>query len=184
MLLLLFRCQLWQIHHASINIANSILGGRRCLGILRISWSPTRYWISLRLWRCVMWISGWPLTNRGHLRRINDWIIQWSMHMYHRKRQLIPLWVNVLAIKALFITGSCSLPTPIFPVPLLWQLPTPFGRGTMNELWFCVGVVYLFFFITNIILQQTFWCNNCSCVWVSVPGIKLRTEFLSQYNPT
>ena len=99
MLLSLCGCQLRNINHASINIATSILGGQRWNGIWRIRWSPTRYWRSLQLWRCVLWRAGWLLTNRGHMMLINDWIIQWRRHRYHRQWQLIYLWVTVLDIK-------------------------------------------------------------------------------------
>ena len=61
---------------------------------------------SLRLWRCVMWRYVWLLMNRGHLRWINDWIIQWRRKRYHRQWELIPIWVTVLAIKAPVITRS------------------------------------------------------------------------------
>ena len=104
MLLSLWRFQLRHINHESINIATSILGGRRWHGIWRIRWSPTRYWRSLRLWRCFIWRSGWLLKNQGQLRWINDWIIQWMKQMYHRWWQIIALWVIVLSIKAPVIT--------------------------------------------------------------------------------
>ena len=104
MLLLLCRCQLRHINHASINIATYILGGRWWHSIWRIRWSPTMYWRSLRLWSCVMWRAGGLLTNLGNMRWINDWIIQWRRHRYQRGWQLISLWVTVLAIKELFIT--------------------------------------------------------------------------------
>ena len=106
MLLLLWQCQLRHINHAFINIATSILGGRGWHGIWRIRWSPTRYWRSLQVWSCVLWRSGWLLTHRGHLMWVNDLIIQWRRHRYHRWWQLIALWVNVLDIKAPVITRS------------------------------------------------------------------------------
>ena len=46
------------------------------------------------------------LTNRGQLRWINDWIVQWRMHRYHQWWQLIAIWVTFLAIKELVITRS------------------------------------------------------------------------------
>ena len=106
MWLLLSRCQLRHINHASIDIATSILGGRQWHGIWHIRWSPTRYWRILRLWRCVMWISGWLLTNQGHMGWINNWIIKWRRHRYHRLWQLIALWVTVFTIKSPVITRS------------------------------------------------------------------------------
>ena len=115
MLLLLCRCQLRHINHASINIATSILVGRRCHGIWKIRWNPTRYWRILQLMCCVLWRSGWMLKNRGHLRWINYWIIQWRRHRYHQWWKIVALWVNVIAIKAPVITRSCSLPTLIVP---------------------------------------------------------------------
>ena len=73
----------------------------------------------------------------------------------------------------------------LFPVPLLWRLPIPFGRGMMNAIWVCGGVVCLLFclLVANKRWEPIFWRDNCSHVWVSVPGIKLITSFLSQYNP-
>ena len=75
--------------------------------------------------------------------------------------------------------------TLLFPVPLLWQQPIPFGRDMMNVTWVCGGVVHLLFCLSMFIKrwQPTFWRDNCSNVWVSVPGIKLVTRFLSQYHP-
>ena len=106
MLLLLCRCQLRHINHASINIATSITDGRRWHGIWRIMRSPIGYWRSLKLMRCVMCRSGWLLTNRGNLSWIDDWIIQWRRHWYHWWWQLIYLLVAVLSIKAPFIMSS------------------------------------------------------------------------------
>ena len=106
MLFLLWKCQLRHINHASINIATSIIGGRRWHGLWSIRWSPTGYWRILQLWCCVLWRAGWLLTNRGQLMCINDLIIQWRSHMYHRWWQLIDLWVTDLAIKATVITRS------------------------------------------------------------------------------
>ena len=109
MLLLLCWCQLRHINHASINIATSVIGGRRWHGIWWISRSPTGYWRSLQLMRCVRWRSGWLLTNRGQMSSINEWIIPWGKHRYHRWRQLISLWVNVITIKAFVITRTVRL---------------------------------------------------------------------------
>ena len=106
MLLSLFRCQLRHIHHEYINISTYILGGQQWHIIWRIRWNMTGYWRSLWLWRCVMWRSGWLLTNWGQMRCINDWIIKWRRHRYHRWWQLISLWVTVLAIKTPVITRS------------------------------------------------------------------------------
>ena len=106
MLLLLCWCQLRHINHASINILTSIIGGRRWRGIWLIRWSPTGYWRSLQLMCCVMWRSGWLLTNRGQLVWINEWIIQWRRHIYNRWWKLIALWVTVLVIRAPVIMRS------------------------------------------------------------------------------
>ena len=108
MLLSLFHFQLRHINHASINIATSNICGRRWHGIWRIRWSPTGYWRSLQLMRCVMWRAGWLLKNQGQLSWINDWIIPWRKHRYHRWWQLISLLVTVLAIKAPFTTRSAG----------------------------------------------------------------------------
>ena len=200
MLLLLWRCQLRHINHASINISTSIPGGRRWHGNLRIRWSPKRYWIILQLWHCVLWRAGWLLTNRGrlrwinewiiqcrrhryqrwwqlvalwvtvltikapvimrsvwwsagwllknrgHLRWINDWIIQWRRHRYHRSWQLIALWVYVLAIKAPFITRIRFLPTLIFPCSTFLaannKLWTCHYECNMSLWWCCVPVIF------------------------------------------
>ena len=73
----------------------------------------------------------------------------------------------------------------LLPVPLLWRLPIPFGRGMMNAIWVCGGVVCLLFCLLMAIKRwdPNFWRDNCSHVLVSVPDIKLITRFLSQYNP-
>ena len=145
MLLSLCLYQLRYIHHASINIATSILGGRRWHGIWRISWSPTRYWRSLQLMRFVLWRTGWLLKKRGQLRWINDWIFQWRGHRYHRWWQLIILLVTVLAIKAPVIMNSRSLPTLIVPystfVPTNNTLWTWYDECNMSLWWCCVPII-------------------------------------------
>ena len=73
---------------------------------LSIYQSPTRYWRRMWLWCCVLWRSEWILTNRGHLRWINDLIIKWKRHRYHRWWQLISLLFAVPDIKAPVITAS------------------------------------------------------------------------------
>ena len=171
MLLSLCWCQLWHIHHASINIATSIIGGRLWHVIWRIIWSPTRYWRSLQLWCCVLWRYGWLLTNRGHLRWINEWIIQWRSHSYHRWWQLPAPWVNVLAIKSPVITI-------VETTNSLW---TWHDECSMSMWWCCVHVI-LFVDVQEKVRANVLH-DNCSNVWVSVPGIKLSTIFLSQYNP-
>ena len=184
MLLSLCRCQLRHIHHESINITTSILGGRRWYGIWWIIWSHTRYWISLQVWSCVMWRSVWLLTNRGQLRRINNRIIKCRRHRYYRWWQLIALWVNAIEIKAPVIMVSVFCLPQLFPVPHLWRLPTLFGRGMMNEIWVYGGFLCLLFclLIANRMWEPTFWRDNCSRVRVKVQGIKPKTIFLSQYN--
>ena len=106
MLLSLCRFQLRHINHASINIATSIISGRRWHCIWQIRRSPAGYWRSLQLMRCVRWGFGWLLTNWGHLRWIIEWIIPWGKHRYHWWRQSISLWVNVIAIKSFVITRT------------------------------------------------------------------------------
>ena len=131
-----------------------------------------------------MWISGWLLTNWVHLRCINDLIIQWGRHRYHWWWQLIYLWFTYLAIKAQVITRSFFCLPWLFHVPLLWQLPIPFGRGMINSILVCGGIVSLLFcfFMANKRWEPTFLRGNCINVWVSVPGIKLIARLLSQYN--
>ena len=89
--------------------------GRWWHDIWRVRWSLTRYWRSLRLWRCVLWISGWLWTNREQIRWIDDWIIQWRRHSYHWWWQFISLWVTVLVIKASVITRIRLFHTLIVP---------------------------------------------------------------------
>ena len=131
MLLSLLRCQLRHIHNASINIATSVLGGRRWHDILRISWIPIRYWRSLWLWRCVLFRSGWLLTNQGQIRWINDWIIKWRSHRYHQWWQIIALWVTVLVIKAPVITSVVTTNN-------LWMCH---DECNMSLWWYCVHVI-------------------------------------------
>ena len=132
-----------------------------------------------------MWRAVWMFTNRGQLRWIDDWIIQWRGHRYQRWWKFVALWFTALAIKAPFITRIRSLPTLIFPVLFLWRLPIPFGFGMMNAMWVCGGVVCLLFCLLMSIKmwEPNFWRDNCSHVWFSVPGIKFIASFLSQYNP-
>ena len=170
-MLSLFQCQLRHIHHASINIVTSVLGGQRWYGIWRISWIATRYLRSLWLWRCVLWRSGWLLENRGQLRWINDWIIQCRSYMYHQWLQLISIWVNVLEIKAPVITSVATANT-------LW---TWHDECNIIMWWCCVRVIL--FVDGQKMWEPTFLRDNCSHVLLSVPEIKLITSFLSQYNP-
>ena len=140
-------CQLRHIKHASINTATSIIGGRRWHGIWRIRWSPTRYWRSLQLMRCFLQISGWLLTNRGQPRWIDDLIIQWKRHRYHRWWQLVALWATFLVIKSPVITRSPLLPTLI--VPCSTFAATANTLWTWNDewnmsLWWCCVPVILF----------------------------------------
>ena len=152
-------------------------------------WQIIALWVSLLaikapvITRSVLWISGSLLTDRGHLRWIDNWIIQWRRQSYQGWWQLVDLWVTVLAIKAPVITRINSL-IFLFPVPFLWWLTIPFGNGMMNAICVCGGVVCLLFYLLRTIKrwEPTFWRNNCSYVWVSVPGTKTITRFLSQYN--
>ena len=123
--------------------------------------------------RNVLWRAGWLLKNRGQLRWIDDWIVQWSRHRYHRWWKFVTLWVTILSIKAPVITRNCLLPTLIVPCSTLWRLTIPFGRGVMNLIWVCGGVVCLLFCLLMAIKSwdPIFWRNHCSHVWVSVPVI-------------
>ena len=133
MLLSLLQCQLRHIHHASINIVTSVLGGLQLDCIWRINWSTTRYWRRLWLWRCVLWRDGWLLTNQGHLRWINDWIIQWRRHSYQRWWKLISIWVTVLAIKSPVITSVATTNT-------FWTCQ---DKCNMSLWWCCVHIIFV-----------------------------------------
>ena len=91
---------------------------------------------------------------------------------------LIFEWLSFRLKQWLSWVVVCFLPW-FFPVPLLWQLPITFGRGIMNAIWFFCGVVCLLFCLFMAIKrwEPTFWIDNCSHVWVSVPEIKLITIF-------
>ena len=67
----------------------------------------------------------------------------------------------------------------LLPVPLLWRLPIPFGRGMMNAIWVCGGVVCLLFCLLMAIKkwEPNFWYDNCSHVWFSVPGLNWLRAF-------
>ena len=125
-----------------------------------IQWRRHRYhqwWKIITVWvtflelkapvmtRSVLWRAGWLFTNREHLRWIDDWIIQWRRHMYHWWWQVIALRVNVLAIKALVITRSRSLPTLIVPcstfVATTNTLWTWHDECNMSLWWCCVPVI-------------------------------------------
>ena len=127
----LCRCQLRHIHCASINIVTSVLGGRRWHSIWRISWSLTRYWRSLLLWRCVLWRSGWLLTNWGQLGWINDLVIQCRRYMYHQWWQHIAILVTFLAIKSTVITSVVTINT-------LWKWH---DECNMSFCWCCMNVI-------------------------------------------
>ena len=170
MLLQLYCCQLQHIHHAYINIAIYVIGGQRWFDILRITWSMTRYQITLRLWHCVLWRAGWLLTNQGQLRWIIDWIIQWRRHKNHQWCQLIDLWVTFLANEAPVITSVATTNT-------LW---TWHDECNMSMWWCCVHVIL--FVDGQQKVRDIFLRNNCSHVCVLVPGIKWVTNFLTQYN--
>ena len=102
---------------------------------------------ALVIMRSEMWRSGWLLTNRGHMRWINDWIIQWRRHRYHQQWQLVALWLTVVSIKAPVITGSHSLPTLIVPystfVATTNTLETWNDEYNMSLWWNCVPVILL-----------------------------------------
>ena len=165
-MLSLCRCQIIHINHASINIVTSILGGQQWHGTWGIKVIPTRYWRILQLMCCVMWKSGWLLTNRGHLMWINEWIIQLRRHMHHRWWQLISLWVNVYAIKGLVIKRRRSLPTLIvlfyFCGDYQYTLWTWHNECNMSAWWCCVPVIL---FVNgqkkvrdNVLARKLHWC--------------------------
>ena len=131
MLLSLCRCQLRYIHHASINIATYVLGGRRRHGIWRIRWSPTRYQRRLWLMHCVIRKDGWMLMNWGKLRWINNWIIQWRRHRHNQWWEIIALLVTILSIKAPVITSVATTNN-------LW---TWHDECNMSMRWCCVHVI-------------------------------------------
>ena len=83
-------------------------------------------------------------------------------------------WKLLRLMKSLSKGVVCCLPW-LFPVPLLWQLPIPLKRGTMNAIWVCGGVVCLLFSFSMVIKrwEPNFWRDNCSNVWVYVPVIKI-----------
>ena len=118
-----------------------------------------RWWKIIHLWvtalaikapvitRSVLWRAGWLLTNRGHLRWIDDWIIQWRINIYYRWWQIVTLWVTVLAIGALVIPRSWSLPTLV--VPCSTSVTTTNTLWTWHDecnisLWWCC-VLFIFF---------------------------------------
>ena len=151
----LWRCVMWR---AGSMLTNQ--GHMRWINDWIIQWRRHRYqrwWQLIALWvtvlaikatvitRSVMWRSGWLLTNRGQLRRINDWIIQWRRHSYHRWWQIISIWVTLLAIKEMVITRSRSLPTLIVPcstfVATTNTLWTWHDECNMSSWWCCVPVI-------------------------------------------
>ena len=127
-----------------------------------IQWSSHSYnrlWQLIALWLnflaikasditgIVLWRSGWMLKNRGQMRWIHDWIIQWKSHRYHRWLQLVALWVTVLAIKAPVITRSHSLPTLIVPCHSFVATTNThwMWHNELNmSLWWCCVPVILF----------------------------------------
>ena len=135
--------------------------------------------------RSVMWRAGWLMTNQGQLRWINDWIIQCRSHRYHRWWQIISLWVTGLEIRAPVITRSRSSPTLIVSCSTFVEtnndLWTWHDECNMS-LWWCFVPVVLFVYgqrkvRANLLVPQLQSCLS------PVPGIKLSTIFLSQYNP-
>ena len=163
MMLLLCWCLLRHINHASINIAISILGGRRYHGIWRIRWSLIGYWRSFQLMCCVMWRAGWILMNRGQIRWINYWIIQWRRHRYHRWWQLIvPCSTYVATTNTLWmwhdefniILWWCFVPVILFVDGhqkvrskfLARQLQSCLSLRTRNKNWlraFCLNIILI-----------------------------------------
>ena len=93
--------------------------------------------------------------------------------------------MTVVAIKAPVITKSCFLPTltvtsSIF-VATTNTLGTWHDEYNMSLWWCCVPVIL--FVDGHQKVRSNFLRDNCSHVLVSVPGIKLITSFLYQYNP-
>ena len=117
--------------------------------------------------RSVLWRAGWLLTNRWQLRWIDNGIIQWRRHIYHRcKKSLLFEWLS-LQLNHRLSRGFFSCLPWLFPVPLLLRLTISFVSGMMNVIWACVGVVCLLFYLLMAIkrLEKTLCCDNCSHVW-------------------
>ena len=135
--------------------------------------------------RSALWRAGLLLTNPWHMRWIDDWIIKWRRNRYHWWWQLFALWVTVFEIGSPIIMRSLSLPTLIFPcstfVATTNTLWTWHDECNMSLWWFCVPIFCFFMAIKR--WEPNFWRDNFSHVWVSVPLIKLVTNFLSQYHP-
>ena len=66
----------------------------------------------------------------------------------------------------------------LFPVPVLWRLPIPLKRGTMNAIWVCGCVACLLFCLSMVIKswESNVLHNNCSHVWVYEPRTKIDYE--------
>ena len=91
----LWLCFLWR---TGLLLKN--LGKLRWINDLIVQWRRHMYqqwlqsiapWVNvldikeLVITRSVLWRAVWLLTNRGQLMWIDDWIIQWSSHRYHRQ---------------------------------------------------------------------------------------------------
>ena len=86
-----------------------------------------------------------------------------------------------LRLKPQLLRGVvCRLPW-LFPVPLLWNLPRPFlERSMTNKIWVCGDILWLIFYFSIAIIRwdPNFWRDNCSHVWLYVPGIKIDYKLL------
>ena len=148
MLLLLCWFQLRHINHTSIIIATSILGGRQWHDILRIRWSLNSYLRSMLLWRCALWRAGWILTKLVHLRWVNDWIVQWRRHRYHR-------WWKLIAILVTFLDNK----SPIIKSSVLWRA----GWLLMN--W--VQLRWIDGWIIQWIRHRYYWWWQLIAIWLN-----------------
>ena len=175
-------------------------GHMGCINNWIIQWrrhSYHQWWKLIDLWvtalaikapvitRIFLWRSGWLLTNRGQLRCIDDWIIQWRRHRYHWWWQLVAIWVTFLVIKATFITRYSLLPTLIVPCSAfvattntLWMWHDEFN---MTLWWCCVHPILFVDGHQNV--RANFLAQQLqSCLSLSTRN-KIDYELLSQYNP-
>ena len=165
-----------------------------------IQWRRHRYhrwWQLIALWvtvlaikalviiRSVLWRAEWLSTNRGQLRWIYDWIIQWMRHRYHQWWKITDVWVTALAIKAPFITRNISLPTLIVPCSTfvattntLWMWH---DECNMRLWWCCVPVIL--FVDGQLKVRANFLARQLQSCLIFSTRKKLITSFLSQYHP-
>ena len=90
----------------------------------------------------------------------NSWLFEWQL----------------LLLKPRSSQGVVRRLPWLLPVPLLCYLPRPFlERGMMNTIWVCADIVCLLFCLAMAIIrwEPKCWRDNCSHVWLYVPGIKI-----------